>query len=343
MRNLKTDLRVKHAQNKCKMEAMQMNEGPNWYAARMQHYKMRPAEEINQAMEALPQAEEYTLYGRKETDEEAGEYEKLPHHKTIRVKDQFGRVDYVNCPRKSYKLVQHKDAFRPIIEGLMQGGIHNFGFITQANHKKAELQVYATGEVYDTVSLGFRVMNSLDGTSAINYGFRTFRETSHIEIVGYRQACANGMKIQVPLDQAEIVKPELRNQIQMLMSKDTRIQHTKSAEDKIQTIQYIVEAISLLKDPVEEMIKRAEKWTWRDADHLEQLIKKHVGQRYKQKVEERLGHETPDLWGLYNAITYVASHDPDMKLVSRENLQGKAANMLTQELIAPTPAVQESD
>jgi len=44
--------------------------------------------------------------------------------------------------------------------------------------------------------------------------------------------------------------------------------------------------------------------TWKY--HLEQLIATHVGKRYAKLVNDRLPSEKADLWGLYNAMTWVA-------------------------------------
>lgn len=309
--------------------------------AKMKHYRMRPAEQINQAIAELPTAEEYELTGTKmqaegEDQPETQDAEEIPNFKGIKVTlndpKNKGKSHFVYMPSKKYQLVQHETAFRPIVEGLTLAGVHDFGFITTSNEKKAQLQIYATGEGYDTVSLGFSVINSFDGSSAISYGFRSFREKAYIEIVGYRQICSNGMKIRVPLDEAEIIKPELRTEVETLLAQHTSILHTKNAEKKIEAMQYIVEAISLLREPVELMIKKAQRWTWRDQEHFNELIKNHVGQRYKAKVEEQMEKESQDLWGLFNAITYVASHDLDIKDTSRETMLNKAAEMLMVEL-----------
>jgi hypothetical protein len=110
--------------------------------------------------------------------------------------------------------------------------------------------------------------------------------------------------------------------------------HTETAFKKIEAMQYIAEAISLLRDPVEKIIRKAQDWTIADREYLEKLIKKHVGKRYAQKVADRYARDgDTSLWGLYNAITYVASHD-ELKAVSREHLIDKAADMLNKELFA---------
>lgn len=298
------------------------------------HYRMQSAEHINAAIKALPRAEEMDLIavGRTAT----ADRREIPNWKTIRV-DYAGLSRFVNCPTKKYQLVQHEEAFRPIIEGLTQAGEKNFQFVMVANHKKAAMQVYTTGVGYDTVSLGFSVTNTLDGTSTINYGFSQFREQKYIELVGYRQVCSNGMKIRVPLDEAEFVREEIRTKVQNLLSEHAAIKHTKMALERVQAMQYVTEALSLLREPVERMIKAAQKFTLDDEDRIKELIKKHVGKRHLKKIQEAYAEDTTtqgDLWGLYNAITYVASHDEKLKVGARETLLNKASNMLVAELTA---------
>lgn len=307
----------------------------NWQQARLKHYKMRPAEEINSAIADLPTATEMSLFAGK-PDIGTHDLVDVEPFKAIKVhmnsgKDA-GRDYFVACPSKRYKLVQHEKAFRPIIEGLTMAGLSQFGFLTVADERRAKLQIYASGEGHDTVSIGFEVINSFDGSHAISYGFRQTREKSVIEIVGYRQVCSNGMKIRVPLDEAEFVRPEIKTEVEQLLKTNIAIQHTKNAERRIEAMQYIVEAMALLRAPVEAMIQKAQKWTWKDQEHYEQLIETHVGKRFKSKIEDQLQNESQDLWGLYNAMTHVASHDNEIKDTARETILNKAANMMLIEL-----------
>jgi hypothetical protein len=79
------------------------------------------------------------------------------------------------------------------------------------------------------------------------------------------------------------------------------------------------------------MIKRSQDFKL-DLERVKLLIQAHVGQRYAKRVLEQYGNENTDLWGLYNAITYVASHDETLTPSSRELLIDNAADMLTVEL-----------
>jgi len=252
----------------------------------------------------------------------------------VLVTDRTGYASIVHCPTNRYQIVQHTEAFRPIIEGMVQAGVEDFKYTMLANHRWAEMNILVSETGMDGVRIGFRVKNSFDGTSAIKYGFNMGRATSHMEVVGWRQVCSNGMKIKVPLGEAEIITVEKVTQIRTLLHEHTSIMHTETAFKKIEAMQYIAEAISLLRDPVEKIIRKAQDWTIADREYLEKLIKKHVGKRYAQKVADRYARDgDTSLWGLYNAITYVASHD-ELKAVSREHLIDKAADMLNKELFA---------
>jgi hypothetical protein len=287
-------------------------------------YNMRPAEQINQAIAELPRAENKDIV--------TIEGEKVQRFNAVKVTDSKGNSEIVAVPHKSYQVIQHAQAFRPIIEGMTTAGIHDFKFVMKATHRKAEMQIYATGTGYDSVSLGFSVLNSFDGSKALSYGFRIFGEQKTIELVGYRQVCSNGMKIRVPLENAEFVRPEIKSKVMELFSQYAKILHTRNAVAKIESMQYVTEAISLLRQPIELYIRKAQNWKIENNFQLMQLIKAHIGKRFASKVIEQMTTESQDLWGLYNAMTYVASHDSKLKPSARDSLIDKASIMLEKEL-----------
>lgn len=291
-------------------------------------YGLHEASEVNTALDSLPTAKPVELFYNDgvETNNEVKGF------KGVLVTDTHGYSSIVHCPTNRYTIVQHKDAFRPIIEGMVQAGIEDFKYTMLANHRWAEINILVSETGYDGVRIGFKVKNSFDGTSAIKYGFNMSSAVTHLEVVGWRQVCSNGLKIKVPVDEAEIITLEKVTQIRTLFHEQTNIMHTETAFKKIEAMQYIAEAISLLKDPVERIIKKAQKWTIQDREHLEKLIKQHVGKRYAQRVADRYARDgDTSLWGLYNSITAVASHD-EMKAVAREHLIDKAADMLNVEM-----------
>lgn len=306
--------------------------------------QMRPASEINIALAALPTAEAVSIYER-QYDFDAQEISYAPVggfcgvKVTLHDQKHEGEKVFVNCPTTQYRVVQHEAAFRPIIEGLTQTGTSDFRFIVRENAERAELRVFAGAESADSVVLGFVVRNSYDGSQILSYGFSKLKETQFLEVVGYRQVCSNGMKIRVPLKDAEIIRNEVVHEVKVLFEKALRIRHTASAENRIEEVQYIVEAMALLREPVAAVIRKAQAWSIKDEETLARLIEQHVGKRKAARVLEQYAREPgTSLWDLYNAVTYVSSHDPEMRLVTSDRLEDKAANMLWVELQTPEVA-----
>lgn len=135
-----------------------------------------------------------------------------------------------------YKLVQHADAFKPVVETL--SGIDlNIGVSVGWSGDAAWLDCIVEEDVADSVRIGFRVGNAHDGATALTYSFATAKVEKHvetkkwetqvgkidagaggfkpedftpknaggyryIELVGYRMACSNGMLIRIPLEEA---------------------------------------------------------------------------------------------------------------------------------------------
>lgn len=290
-----------------------------------------PAEQINVGVDLLPKAELVELMPKEYVAEAA----LMEDFKGVRVRDSAGKVNYVQVSGKDYKLVQHAEAFRPVIEGMTLAGNKDFKFSLNHNFKRAELRLYSGGFGYDGVMLGWKISNSFDGHSRLRYGVEINKGKQYIEIVGYRQACSNGMLVKVPLEDAEIIQPELLQKIQeKVADAEFCFKHTGGVMDSIKTVQYVAEALELLHKPMEAVIKKAGKIKIEDKKKIKQLIKLHVGKRYYSRVKEQFLTENSDLWGLYNAITYVASHHEDLTDSSRDLLLEKAADMLLVELRA---------
>lgn len=237
--------------------------------------------------------------------------------------------DIVGMVTKKYALVQHKDAFSPIITALDNSGE---GYQVSVWHKrgKAGLRVITGTEAADGVKLGFQVFNSVDGTTAINYRFTMRHQMTFIEVVGYRLSCQNGMVMRVPLNEAEFVSQEQRQQITQLMTKLFSIAHIGDAKAKAQQVQYIVEALALLKEPVAAMIEKA-KTVGILPKEAEALLAKYIGKRLSDKCiyqyRKDKTKEGDKLWGLYNAITFVASHD-GISDSSKKSLLDNSADLL---------------
>jgi len=298
--------------------------------------KMQPAVLINESLAALPTAKAFPVYADIGNAGYEG-FEKAEDFQAVKVTDSTGHSEFVYCPTTRYKIVQHQDAFRPIVEGLTQAGRSDFRFLLKGNTRWAKLQLYCDSPGHDGVSLGFEAVNSYDGSSVLRYGVEMNHKKKYLTIVGYRQVCSNGMKIEVPLDQAEFIRPEVRERVLQLLKLQRRFLHTTNVNGRIAEIQHVVEAVSLLQEPVAEMIRRAQEWKISDAQQLDFLIRKHVGKRMHRRVREQYAAEDDSLWGLYNAITYIASHDSKLRAPTIDRMQGEAAAMLREEIVAEVP------
>lgn len=292
-------------------------------------WELRPAEEINPAIKELPIAKEVTLL-RGDTKEE------IATKKAIIVDDEIVQV----CSDK-YVLVQHEKAFRPVIDGLTVSSVSNFEFMIWNTLGKASLSIMV-GESEDGVKYGFRVTNSVDGSQAIRFGYRATKKDSYVEVVdkeevvlwGYRQICDNGMKIRVPLKTVKYVDAETRTKVTELLEGRERMKHLGTTlNSRLDTLQYIVEAMLLLREPLNRMIIDAQRFkiTRKDA---EQHIKRFVSQRKLDMFLEQFDTEHGDnLWTLYNSVTWFASHEQGLSVEQRENFVDKASEMLTEVLV----------
>ncbi len=277
------------------------------------------AEQINQALNSLPIAEEVPVfYGKDNYPEE------IKDRKGILVGGQI-----VNIPSKKYVVVQHAEALRPIIDGLTVTGNHDFKFKLWADRKKANMKVFL-GSLKDSESeirFGFKVTNSFDGTSSLNFGFEGFKRTSTIELVGFRQVCSNGMIARVPLDHAEFTRPELVVRIKNLLKRSLKIVHIGKAQERLVDAQAITEAFMLLKEPLQRIIDRAEDFDIKDRQIAEDFIVKYLGKRVLNKVLDQFTEEQQTMWGLYNAATNIATHT-EMSNSRRDSMLRKASVML---------------
>jgi hypothetical protein len=233
----------------------------------------------------------------------------------------------VGTVTNKYQLVQHSEAFMPILNGLDATG--ESYRISVWNHKgRAGMRIITSAEATDGVTLGFQAINSVDGTTALFYNLVSkFKEKAHLELVGYRQTCSNGMVVRVPLAESEFMRLEVVQRVHELVRKSMRFVHVGDVKSKAESVQYLVEAIALLKEPVKLMIEKA-KFTQVSKEEAEKLLAKYIGMRLFNKCvrEYKFGrHEKEgNLWSLYNAITWVASHGDVSKTSAKSLLDGSA-------------------
>lgn len=293
----------------------------------MDFWKLEQAEQINKSIKTLPTAILKPIF------DENGE--PIEGFKATYVGDEV-----IDVPTYQYVLKQHEETFRPIITGLTVSGVKKFDFCLWSDKKKAKLAILI-GEADDTVKFGFTVANSFDRSSSINYGFKAKKSEQVLEIIqrehvlvwGFRQVCSNGLVIKVPLKTCKYMDTQLVTRVRELLVQKVSIIHKgKNVDQKIQDMQFITEAFLLLKNPISEMIKDA-KLIYLEGTQAEQIIRKYVGKRRLEWYLQHFTQEEQTLWGLYNSITYISSHDKNMRNGERESLLNRAANLLENELM----------
>jgi len=310
------------------------------------------AAHITAVVEQLPKAELRAIYAEQpgesviyKTENDSVNASDLT---PLTDKAVFVNSEHVATVSKDYRLVQHAEAFKPIIEALAVKGVDKFEFTAWANNRKAYLGVLVA-EAADTIEYGFRCTNSVDGSHSISYGlsaqhvdtFADIVEKEHVTVWGIRKVCSNGCIIKVPLKSVKYLDVETHRQITDLMTQFRNIRHTKGAEERVLEVQYLVEAFLLLRDPVNRMIFDAQKLHLNPAK-VKELITKYVGERVAKRIEEQFYASNDDsLYGLWNAVTAVASHTDDYKDGTRNSLLDKAANLLTGELLLAEAPVAE--
>ena len=289
---------------------------------------MQPAEQVNEALASLPVGELKDVFLYKENAEGKKVGSAISNFKGIVVNGKC-----IAVPTDKYVLKQHSEAFRPIVEGLTVSGVAQFEFVTWATDKYANISI-VVGEGNDTVKFGFKANNRLDGHGAIHFGFEGYNQTETVELWGFRQVCSNGMVVRVPLNEKwDYVDTVTSTKIKQLLSETAKITHIGiNVDSKLQAIQYVVEAFLLLKPALNKMIDEAQDYTL-SKDEAKKLIKLYVGKRRMDRYMELYGKEEQTLWGLYNSITFLASHDVNLTQGTRDSLLGNAADLLGKQLV----------
>lgn len=292
------------------------------------YWEKRPATEINQAIAELPEAELHRVQ-----DAKTG---KMIKNRYVTVVD--GK--HVDFPSDQYVLKQHSETFRPVVEAITLRGIEDFEFSLWSTLTRATLAVYV-GEATDGVNFGFQVTNSVNRSTSIRYSLKAYKQTSRVKMVekehvlvwGYRQTCDNGMVVKVPLKSCKYMDAVRVKKIKELLDINTRIIHKgENVDSQLEKVQYLVEGFLLLKDPLNMMIIDAQKYEL-TRDEAEKFLEKYIGRRRMDRYLELYGREEQTLWGLYNSITFLASHQDNLSTNVREKLLVRAGDMLTNELM----------
>jgi hypothetical protein len=298
---------------------------------------MNKAEKSGEVLNDIPVAEMQPISA---VEYSGSAYKPIENPKQIMAIVVKGKI--VASVSKRYKLVQHKEAFDPIFKGLHKTGT-DYDFAMFRTDTKAFLRVFTTGikDNGSSIQLGFEARNSIDGRNAITYNLGSklierkteivARSVQVVDVWGYRQVCSNGMKIRVPLVQHEEIHlfKETTEKIRELLAMATRIVHLGEAEQKIKAVQYVVEAMALLKEPVALIIEKAKDRKIGQAQ-AKKLIALYIGKRLAKDIQEKFATEDKTLWGLYNAVTFVASHG--VAIPTMNGLINKSAILLEKEV-----------
>ena len=217
-----------------------------------------------------------------------------------------------------YKLVQHVDAFAPIVEGIHTAGVENIYFSLMANGKWAKLNLMfcQAKDGLEGINYGFTARNSVDGRSAINYGFRLQKRTTDkvlrtekvVDVWAVRQVCSNGMKMRVPIEWHEISKLVDVTRLHTLFNESAKFAHVTDVAERVKQMGFIAEAFAMLQKPIEKMIELG-KDIHITQSVAEAMIKAYIGKRLSGQILAAYEKEQgQNLWALYNAVTYTASH-----------------------------------
>jgi len=294
-------------------------------------WELSSAETLNAELDTLPVAK---MTHVKSCDENGIENDGID---TSDFRAVIVNNEIVACPTKSYTLVQHKEALRPIVEGITQAGVQDFRYSIYADDRRANMNIYvdnAAEKGLDSgIFVGFRVTNSFDRSTAITYGFQMSERATMFELVGWRQVCSNGMKVKVPLNEAQFVTPSEKMKLKQLINLKRRVTHTGNVSIKLAEMQYIAEAIGILIKPFERMVERAKEIKFEDLEICKKLIEQHVSKRMVDRIIGRyIEDQDFSLWGLYNAVTYEASHG-ELAHSTSVGLIDRSADLLTKVLV----------
>jgi hypothetical protein len=223
---------------------------------------------------------------------------------------------------KQFALIQNGEAFKVIIDSLAATGKENVKFKLQERNGSAWLYVVFPELMADDgeskIELGFRVRNSVNGTSALTFSAdRKFTDT-FVEVFGRRLICGNGMTIKVPLADMIFTDFLVKERLKKTVSKNLGsgyIVHKGDAKARLLDLKALVDAIALSIPSIEGMIKEARGiGLERSLEDAKKFLEEcGFGERLVEYVLEKYP-QTEDLknfsnYELYNGITFYASHE----------------------------------
>lgn len=345
-------------------------------------YVAQPLADALNQLDILPQA---TLTPVWTQNPDSGTMDVAEGKRAIWVGGKFS-----NVVSDRYTLVQHREAFEPVLNALLLAGEEvNLKARMASDLSRAHLDCIVDNSLTDTVRLGFRVDSVLDGAHSIRYSFsaqkiaRFVEKVEHkvtaesanaplanaaafryIELVGFRQSCANGMKVRVPVAEAEFqmakrgtpnfgvgsysiksvitdiwTSDEAREAVETLASKITNIKHTASAPELVKQQRQAVALMLAMRAPVQRLIQRAGVSTYATSADALKALTLVVGESKAKQIWHANRTRSPEFqaslkmnakmtaWDLYNAMTFHATHVlPEGN--GKELLENQAADYL---------------
>jgi len=220
-----------------------------------------------------------------------------------------------------YALIQHRDAFAGVLDALLLAEKENVKAAVFQTPGRAYLTVVFPEIVVDDgaegIELGFKVSNSHMG-EALKFSGSSTKNTSEFKFFGYRLACSNGMILPVELEKMTVADMELTEKKGGIFQKEVRTQkilakaggrivHIGDADAKVQLvyqkIMLMYRSVAVVKQYIDSMRNR--QLTREEAiKSLEGVF----GPRIGASVLSQFDMEEQTLFGLYNSVTYLASH-----------------------------------
>lgn len=201
-----------------------------------------------------------------------------------------------------YVPVQHQQAFAPIIEGLRMAGHDNVFARLYETRSKAVMEIAVpqatiTPKDGNEIFIGFRVVNSFDGTTAVR-----------LDGFGMRQCCQNQM----------ILKNLLGS---------TRIKHFGNAakiHGQVQSLLFgLAEKLPALTEKIDLAIEQS-----LDTQTARAVLEKlKVPKKPLERILTNFELEEGSVWRLFNAMTSYATHSTK-SFQSYERYSQKAEKML---------------
>lgn len=275
-------------------------------------------------------------------------------HKAI-VNDKTGELE--NFVSKDYVVIQHRDAFSAIVDAMIALKGEDQPVRASVCEEKGRTYLAATfpeikvddGE--QGIELGFKAVNSYNKTTALRYGSKQVATSNndHFEFFGYRLACLNGMTVRASLSFAagepriidrfnarvgDLVEVRLEevNAGEKVVSEPVRayIRHYgKGAKLNLVRLERAILGLKHIVPEIERNITAARLREFESRKVAEELLEKlGFGDRQRETIMGAYSLEAQTEWGLYNAITGVATHEKGKSLQTMERMLKMAQPIL---------------